>query len=42
MYSLMLETFIKDEDEKNKLFHAIQTIPCIKKKAEWAIKWIHR
>lgn len=40
MYSLMIDTYIKDSDKKNKLFNAIQTIPAIKQKAEWAQKWI--
>jgi len=40
MYSLLIETFIKDTAEKSKLFKAVQTIPCVKKKADWAIKWI--
>jgi ribonucleotide reductase beta subunit family protein with ferritin-like domain len=40
MYSLLIDTYISDETEKDKLFHAIDTFPCIKKKAEWAIQWI--
>ncbi|KAI3699595.1 hypothetical protein L2E82_44017 [Cichorium intybus] len=40
MYSLLIESYIKDSTEKNKLFHAIDTIPCIKKKAKWALRWI--
>ncbi|KAI3520675.1 hypothetical protein L2E82_33228 [Cichorium intybus] len=40
MYSLLIESYIKDSAEKNKLFHAIDTIPCIKKKAKWALRWI--
>ena len=39
-YSILIDTYIKDQDEKMKLFRAIQNYPCIKKKAEWAIKWI--
>jgi ribonucleoside-diphosphate reductase subunit M2 len=39
-YSLMIDTFIKEEDEKIKLFHAIDNFPCIQKKANWAKKWI--
>jgi ribonucleoside-diphosphate reductase beta chain len=39
-YSLLIDTYIKDKQEQNKLFNAIDTIPAIKKKAEWAIKWI--
>lgn len=42
MYSLLLETYIKDSKEKDRLFHSIDTVPCIKKKAQWAIKWINR
>ena len=41
MYSLLIETYIKDKDEKHKLFHALENFPCIKKKADWAIKWIN-
>jgi ribonucleoside-diphosphate reductase subunit M2 len=41
MYSLLIETYIKDQKEKNKLFSALQSFPCIKKKADWALKWIH-
>jgi len=40
MYSLMIDTFIKDTDEKGNLFNAMDTIPCIRKKADWALKWI--
>jgi len=40
MYSLLIDTYIKDTKEKNKLFNAIETIPCVKKKAEWALKYI--
>jgi len=39
-YSLLIDTYIKDSEEKNKLFHAIDTVPCVGKKAEWALKWI--
>jgi ribonucleotide reductase beta subunit family protein with ferritin-like domain len=39
-YSTLIDTFITDADEKDKLFHAIDTFPCIKRKADWAIKWI--
>jgi len=41
MYSLLIETYIQDREEKNKLFHALDNFPCIKKKADWAIKWIN-
>jgi len=40
VYSLLIDTYIDDSSEKDKLFNAIETIPCIKKKAEWAMKWI--
>ncbi len=39
-YSLLIDTYIKDPIEKDKLFHAIETVPAVQKKAEWAIKWI--
>lgn len=40
-YSLLIDTYIKNEDEKLKLFRAIDNFECIKKKADWAIKWIN-
>ena len=40
-YSLLIETYIKDSDEKSRLFNAINVFPCIKKKSDWAQKWIH-
>ena len=40
-YSLLIETYIKDKEQKHKLFNAINTFPCIKKKSDWAQKWIH-
>jgi ribonucleoside-diphosphate reductase beta chain len=40
-YSLLIDTYIKDEIEKNRLLNAVETIPCIKKKADWAMKWIN-
>jgi ribonucleoside-diphosphate reductase beta chain len=39
-YSLLIDTYIKDEKEKDKLFHAIENYPSIKEKADWALKWI--
>ena len=39
-YSLLIDTYIKDPQEKHKLLHAIETIPCVGKKADWALKWI--
>jgi len=38
-YSLLIDTFIKDSSEKRHLLRAIETIPCIQHKAEWALKW---
>ncbi len=40
-YSLLLETLVRDKNERNHLFRAIETIPCISKKAAWAVKWIN-
>jgi ribonucleotide reductase beta subunit family protein with ferritin-like domain len=40
-YSLLIDTYIKDRDEKTKLFEALNNFPCIKKKGDWAIKWIN-
>lgn len=42
MYSLLIDTYIPDKKEKQYLFEAIETIPCIKKKAEWALRWTDR
>ena len=39
-YSLLIDTYITDPAEKHKLFHAIDTIPAVQKKAEWALKWV--
>jgi len=39
-YSLLIDTYIKDKDEQNYLFNAIDTVPAVQKKAEWALKWI--
>jgi ribonucleotide reductase beta subunit family protein with ferritin-like domain len=40
LYSLLIDTYIEDREEKEKLFHAIEEIPCIAKKADWAKRWI--
>ncbi|MFA5584560.1 MAG: ribonucleotide-diphosphate reductase subunit beta [Candidatus Caldatribacteriota bacterium] len=40
-YGLLIDTYIKDEAKKDYLFKAIENIPCIKKKADWAFKWIN-
>lgn len=39
-YSLLIDTYIKDPKEKDYLFHAIDNVPCVKKKADWALRWI--
>jgi ribonucleoside-diphosphate reductase beta chain len=39
-YALLIDTYIKNPGEKHKLFHAIDTVPAVKKKAEWALRWI--
>jgi len=40
-YSLLIDTYIKDNTEKDRLFSALEHYPCIQKKAKWAQKWIH-
>ena len=40
-YSLLIDTYVTEPDEKARLFNSIQTIPCVAKKAEWALKWIN-
>ena len=39
-YSLLIDTYVRDPDERQRLFRAIETVPCVKKKAEWALRWI--
>jgi ribonucleoside-diphosphate reductase beta chain len=39
-YSLLIDSYIKDPKEKDRLFHSIDTLPCVGKKADWALKWI--
>ncbi|MET3876621.1 ribonucleoside-diphosphate reductase small subunit [Chitinophaga sp. OAE865] len=39
-YALLIDTYVKDPSEKDRLFHAIDTVPAVKKKAEWALRWI--
>lgn len=41
VYSLMIDTYIRDKHEKEHLFQSIQHFPCIKAKAEWALKWLN-
>lgn len=40
VYSLLIDTYVKDTKERNQLFNAIETLDCVKKKAEWALRWI--
>jgi ribonucleoside-diphosphate reductase beta chain len=40
-YSLLIDTYIKDKEEQNRLFNAIDTVPAVQKKAQWALKWIN-
>ncbi len=40
MYSLLIDTYVKDNKEKETLFNAIETVPCVAKKANWALRWI--
>lgn len=40
MYSLLIETYIRDSQQRDFLFNAVQTLPCVKKKADWALNWI--
>lgn len=41
-YSLLIDAYIRDSAEKNKLFKAIETLPCVEKKATWALNWIEK
>ena len=41
-YSLLIDTYIKDSSEKKHLFNALDTLDCVKKKADWALKWIDK
>jgi hypothetical protein len=40
VYSLLIDTYIREPKEKAKLFNALETIPCVQKKAEWAFKYV--
>jgi ribonucleoside-diphosphate reductase beta chain len=40
-YSLLIDTYIKDPVEKDRLFNALETVPCVGKKGEWALRWIN-
>jgi ribonucleoside-diphosphate reductase beta chain len=39
-YSLLIDTYIKEPFEKDHLFHAVDTVPCVRQKADWALRWI--
>ena len=39
-YSLLIDTYIKDKEEQNHLFNAIDTVPAVQKKADWALRWV--
>lgn len=41
-YSLLIDTYIKDQTEKTRLLHAIETVSCVEKKAKWALQWCDR
>lgn len=41
-YSLLIDTYVRDHTEKNHLLNAIDTVPCVQKKAEWALRWCER
>lgn len=41
-YGLLIDTYIRDLDERTRLFNAIETVPAVKRKADWAIKWIEK
>lgn len=40
MYSLLLEHYVRNAEERDHLFHAVDTVPCVRKKAQWAQRWI--
>jgi ribonucleotide reductase beta subunit family protein with ferritin-like domain len=42
VYSLLIDTLVKEPKKKKKLFEAVVTIPCVKEKADWAIKWMNK
>eukprot|EP01040_Poterioochromonas_malhamensis_P019569 gene19569-23145_t len=42
VYSLLIDTYVKDSQEKSRLLNAIETVPCVRKKASWALKWFDR
>ncbi len=42
VYSLLIDTYVRDIEEKSRLLNAIETVPCVTKKANWALKWCNR
>ena len=42
MYSMLIDTYVRDPAEKSHLFNAIETVPCVQKKANWALNWCDR
>lgn len=42
VYSLLIDTYVRDTEEKLRLLNAIETVPCVQKKANWALKWCNR
>mmetsp|Transcript_9131 Transcript_9131/g.15128 ORF Transcript_9131/g.15128 Transcript_9131/m.15128 type:complete len:376 (-) Transcript_9131:751-1878(-) len=42
VYSLLIDTYVKDNTEKSNLLNAIETVPCVQKKANWALRWCNR
>ncbi len=42
VYSLLIDKYVKDDEEKSTLFNAIEEIPCVKRKADWALKWMNK
>ena len=41
-YSLLIDTYIKDPNEKDHLFKALETVPSVEKKGNWALRWLDR
>lgn len=41
-YALLIDTYVKDPKEKDRLFHAIETVPAVTRKAQWALRWIEK
>lgn len=39
MYSLLIDSYVKESAERDRLFNAVETVPAVKRKAEWAMQW---